>query len=107
MKLFAPLALLSATLVLAACETPTTDVVIDDPVLTDQGVVDGAPDAADSCGAARYAALVGQTLPQITVPAGTVHRSLRENDPMTLDLQPERINFLYDRSGKLLRVTCG
>ncbi|MDN3713985.1 I78 family peptidase inhibitor [Paracoccus cavernae] len=108
MKLFAPLALLSATLLLAACETDGTQVAIDAPVITDQGIVDaGTGGGPDACGAARYAGLVGQTSPQISVPAGTVHRSMRDGDPVTLDLQPARINFLYDRSGKLIKVSCG
>lgn len=109
MKLFAPLAVLSATLLLAACETDGTEVAINTPVLTDQGIVDAGAtgDASDLCGRSRYVALIGQTSPQISVPAGTIHRSARLGDPLTADLQPERITFLYDRAGKLIEVNCG
>ena len=31
----------------------------------------------------------------------------RTGDPVTMDFAPKRLNFEYDRSGKLIRVTCG
>ncbi len=95
MQLASPLALLSATLLLAACESDGV------PVVVDPGV------SADACHASDYKHLIGQTSPQITVSAGQAHRSYRTGDPVTLDLQATRLNFVYDRSGKLIDVTCG
>lgn len=61
----------------------------------------------DPCGAGAYQQYVGQTSPQISLPAGTVVRHYRTGDPITMDMAPGRINFEYDRSGKLVKVTCG
>ena len=38
---------------------------------------------------------------------GTPYRTYRSGDPVTSDFSLKRLNFEYDRSGKLLRVTCG
>ena len=54
-----------------------------------------------------YAGLVGQTNPTIKVAEGTPYRTYRAGDPVTSDFSLKRLNFEYDRSGKLLRVTCG
>ena len=81
-----------APLALAAC-AETTEVVL--------------PDASDTCGAAAYQQYVGQKSPAISLPAGTVFRDYRSGDPVTMDMAPARINFEYDRSGTLVKVTCG
>ena len=65
------------------------------------------PPAGDTCNAAAYQSFVGQRSPAITVPAGTVIRHYRTGDPVTMDLNAARINFEYDRSGRLVSVTCG
>ncbi len=62
---------------------------------------------ADACGASNYEQFVGQKSPEIVLPAGTVFRDYRSGDPVTSDLSPERINFEYDRSGVLVKVSCG
>lgn len=61
----------------------------------------------DACGAAAFQSYIGQHSPQISVPAGTVMRHFRTGDPVTADLNMERVNFEYDRSGRLVAVTCG
>lgn len=90
---------LSAPLVLAACAAqPTAEVVTDR---------DKFFDGSDACNSAAYQQYVGQKSPQISLPAGTTMRDYRTGDPVTMDMQPERINFEYDRSGTLVRVSCG
>ena len=96
MKLAMTAALLAAPLLLAACETDRTPAA--EPEVTP---------VADACGASNFKGLIGQTSPQISVPAGTEHRSYRTGDPVTMDLNPMRVNFEYDRTGKLVAVTCG
>ena len=87
-----------APLALAACAETTEVVLPDAEVIT-------AP--SDTCGAAAYQQYVGQKSPAISLPAGTVFRDYRSGDPVTMDMAPARINFEYDRSGTLVKVTCG
>ena len=104
MKAFLPL-ILSAPLLLAGCADDAAsgrDAVLGEEVTN----ADGAT-SVDSCGAATYAELVGQTNPTIRVAEGTPYRTYRTGDPVTSDFALTRLNFEYDRSGKLLRVTCG
>ncbi|MFV0411563.1 MAG: I78 family peptidase inhibitor [Paracoccus sp. (in: a-proteobacteria)] len=63
--------------------------------------------AEDACGSANYQNLVGQKSPAISLPAGTDYRQYRTGDPVTLDMRPMRINFEYDKSGTLIKVSCG
>lgn len=104
-KLFLPVAL-AAPLLLAACaEEPES---LRDAMLSGEEVTN--PDGStsiDSCGAAGYAELVGQTNPTIRVAEGTPYRTYRTGDPVTSDFAPKRLNFEYDRAGKLIRVSCG
>lgn len=98
------LALVALPLAMAACapvppSAPNVDVII----------VDETPDPTpgDSCGAANYQQYVGQQSPQISLPSGSVFRDYRTGDPVTMDLNPARLNFEYDRTGKLVKVSCG
>ena len=103
-KSFLPI-VLSAPLLLAACadEAPSgRDAVLGEEVTNADGTT-----SVDSCGAAAYAGLIGQTNPTIKVAEGTPYRTYRSGDPVTSDFSLKRLNFDYDRSGKLLRVTCG
>lgn len=61
----------------------------------------------DTCNSAAYQQFVGQRSPAISLPAGTDMRHYRTGDPVTEDMNPNRLNFEYDRSGKLVRVSCG
>lgn len=94
MKLAPPFAALAAPLALMAC-TPEA-APPSEPSST----------AEDSCGAARYAHLVGQTSPTITVPEGQMYRIAREDQPMTMELIQDRLTFIVDSRGKLLSVSC-
>lgn len=99
MKTTALAAALLAMPLVAAC---TTDTGSQTTVVTATTVT-----PTDACGAASYQAYVGQLSPQISVPAGTEMRHYRTGDPLTRDLRVDRLNFEYDRSGRLVAVTCG
>lgn len=88
------LAVLGSTALLAACAPPATTTVV-------------VPPAATECLASDYQQYVGQQSPAITLPAGTEYRHYRTGDAVTLDANPARLNFEYDRSGRLVSVTCG
>lgn len=117
-------ALLAAPMLLAACETTKTTTVLapeGSAVVAKPGAVVATPEgtvttpttvavvpaANDSCAAASYQALVGQKSPAISVPAGTEFRHYRTGDAVTMDYNPSRLNFEYNRSGALVKVTCG
>lgn len=89
------LAALGGTAALAACApAPSTTVIVTPPVNT-------------VCIADQFQQFVGQKSPAISVPAGTEVRDYRTGDPVTKDLNPARVNFEYDRTGKLVKVSCG
>ncbi|RMC34448.1 I78 family peptidase inhibitor [Paracoccus alkanivorans] len=99
MKPGLPLAAFAIPLIVSACvPTPEQEVEVTPPA-SEMG--------EDACGASRYAGLVGETSPSITLPAGTIFRHYRTGDPVTMDLNPMRLNFEYDASGKLVSVSCG
>lgn len=118
-------ALLAAPVLLAACETTKTTTVMapegaavvaqpgtvvatpSGPVTTPTTVAVVPANKGDTCGAAKYSALIGQKSPVISVAAGTEFRHFRTGEPVTMDFSPERLNFEYDRRGKLVNVTCG
>ncbi len=64
--------------------------------------------AADTCGAARFAYLVGQ---RNTVVAGTAlpegTRVILAGQPVTMDARPERLNVLIDGNAEVESVYCG
>lgn len=95
MKLVLP-AMLMAPLLMSACAQPTNTVIV--PVVTTP---------ADTCGAARYQSLVGQTGPALMLPGDALYRVYKTGDPVTADFNAARLNFETDKRGKLLRVTCG
>lgn len=100
MKFLGKAGIALAPLLLVACTVDSgEDVVIIDP--------DPVVDPADPCGAANYQQYVGQQSPAISLPAGTDFRHYRSGDPVTMDMNPNRINFEYDRSGTLVEVSCG
>lgn len=100
MRHSALIAPLFAALALAACSVNTeNDVVIPEPeVIATPG---------DECGAAAYQQYVGQKSPAISLPAGSDFRHYLTGAPVTMDMRPARLNFEYDRSGTLVKVTCG
>ena len=104
MSIIKPLAIIALPLALAACAPA--------PVQTEILIVEEttpAPEGGpgDTCGATTYQQYVGQQSPQISLPAGTTFRHYRTGDPVTMDFASGRINFEYDRGGKLIRVSCG
>ena len=103
MKPLLPL-ILAAPLLLAACDSATTarDAVLGEEVKNADGTA-----SVDTCGASAYLELVGQKNPAIKVSEGTPYRTYREGDAITEDFALKRLNFVYDKTGKLLSVTCG
>lgn len=101
MTIIKPLCLAALPLTLAACAPPPTEVIVP--------IIDETPATApgDTCGATTYQTYVGQQSPAINLPAGTTFRHYRTGDPITMDLASGRINFEYDRTGKLIKVSCG
>lgn len=95
MKPILPAILMAPLLATACAPPPTTTVIV--PVVT----------TGDTCGAARYQSLIGQTGPSLMLPGDAVYRVYKKGDPITMDMQPARLNFETDARGKLLRVTCG
>ncbi|HWL56706.1 MAG TPA: I78 family peptidase inhibitor [Paracoccus sp. (in: a-proteobacteria)] len=96
MKFALPVAMLLPLLI--ACVPEAQEVDIPAP---------STPLADDTCGANRFQDLIGQTAPTITVPANAPYRSYRTGDPVTMDFNMKRLNFEHDKSGKLVRVSCG
>ena len=95
MRLFSLIAAFGATATLAACAPPpSTTVVVTPPVQT-------------VCIADQFQQYVGQKSPAISMPPGTEFRHYRSGAPITMDYSATRVNFEYDRSGKLIRVSCG
>ncbi len=71
---------------------------------------DGSPDPAlpESCGASELAGIVGQSKSSLAPLkfSGPV-RILGENQPMTMDYNPSRLNIITDDAGIITRVWCG
>lgn len=95
MRLPLALAAVGGSAALAACTPPpsTTTVIV--------------PPVAAECLASDYQQYVGQQSPAISLPAGTVYRHYRTGEAVAEDANPARLNFEYDRSGRLISVTCG
>lgn len=84
--------------VLAACEPL--------PPAAGPGPGGGSP---DTCGAARVSAeFVGQEASTVTAAmfAAPV-RIIHPGDMVTMDFNPERLNFEVDAGGRITRVYCG
>lgn len=66
------------------------------------------PDAADTCGASAFAALIGQDAAMF--PSGTWKgpaRLIRPGQPVTMDYNPERLNVLLDSADRIVGLSCG
>jgi hypothetical protein len=91
-----------ATALLAACgTTPPVTVVPGEPRLP--------PPSEDTCRAGTYASTLGQDYRQVPpAPQGRVFRVVCTTCAMTMDFNPERLNFFYDEAnGKVVRLSCG
>ena len=85
-RILLPLALL------AACSTP--DLV-------------APPVEGDTCAAASYAGLVGNSIAAVTLPADLNHRVIGPDTAVTMDFNPERLNINVDAQGTIESLTCG
>jgi hypothetical protein len=91
-------AALAALLTAAACAAPVA--VVEGPPVPDG--------PADTCGAAPYAALVGQdatALEKVLIMRQI--RIIRPGQGVTMDYQVGRINFLIDETNRISQITCG
>jgi hypothetical protein len=67
-----------------------------------------AEEEADTCGAARFAYLVGQrntVVERTALPDGA--RVILPGQPVTTDFRAERLNVLIDGNAEVERVYCG
>lgn len=66
------------------------------------------PQIEDTCGAARFADLIGQdaTALEKVLVLGPV-RVIRPGDAVTKDFRPARINFMINESEAIRMVDCG
>ncbi|MFO8128188.1 I78 family peptidase inhibitor [Yoonia sp.] len=66
------------------------------------------PHIEDTCGAAEFADLIGQkaTALETTLLLGPV-RIIRPGDAVTMDFQPNRINFIIDVNETIRMIDCG
>lgn len=62
---------------------------------------------ADDCGAAGYAAFVGQPVAAVTLPDTVNHRIIGPDDAVTMDYISERLNIRYGDDGLVEEVYCG
>jgi hypothetical protein len=66
------------------------------------------PQLEDTCGAARFADLIGQdaTALEKVLVLGPV-RVIRPGDAVTMDFQPIRINFMINEHETIRTIDCG
>ena len=99
-----PLAPAAAALaLLAACATPP-------PAVVDPPRGPALPPASvDTCRAATYADLLGEDYRSVpAAPEGRVFRVVCTTCPMTMDFNPDRVNFMYEQAtGRVVQLTCG
>lgn len=64
--------------------------------------------AADTCGAARFAHLVGQG-PEAARALGLPLRAriIGHGEPVTMDYLPDRLNITLGPDGKIRQISCG
>ncbi|MBJ3763268.1 hypothetical protein ILP92_10970 [Maribius pontilimi] len=90
-------ALILPFLALAACQTSPADAPSASPVV-----------APAACGADRYQSFVGGPVAAAQQAAGqSITRVYAQGDPVTMDLIPERINFVTDGNGTVVQIACG
>ncbi len=102
------LAVLAATLALAACtssesETPPPQAVAEAPPAPPP------PPPEDSCKSADFRYLIGQNKSQIPVPTDPSKRRVTcTTCPVTMDYRPDRLNIVFDaQTGIVKEVKCG
>lgn len=102
---------LLATLALAACEAPSGTPV---PPAPAPGADPGMPapvlpsPADDTCGASELATYIGQDAAILeTARFANPVRVIRPGDAVTMDLNPQRLNFELDALDEIVRIRCG
>lgn len=97
MKLYGKLTVVAALFALSACQhatKPDTEQVQDSE--------------NDRCGASQYQSYTGKPLEALQdVRVSGPVRAIPYNSAVTMDFNLNRLNFLGDRDGKIIRVYCG
>lgn len=104
--------LLASLLAVAACSTPQDTPPPAPPPPVAKVAPPREPEgpvAADACNAAAHRYLIGRPRAEIPVPVQpNLQRVLCTSCPMTMDHNPNRLNFLFDAgSGRITEVRCG
>ena len=93
---------------LAACVPQQEEPVANFPVVPAPVVPAPVVPAEDTCGAGPLQDLVGQDRAVLSgMRFAQVLRVYEEGQPVTMDLNPERLNIQYSKRGKIQSVTCG
>ena len=68
----------------------------------------GTQPPPDTCGASRYAHLMGQPKSEAPPPDSMPnYRLAAVGDPLTMDLNPQRLNIFYDpATGRIVGIRC-
>ena len=93
----------AALALLAACASPP-------PTVADPPRGPALPPASvDTCRAATYADLLGEDYRSVpAAPEGRVFRVVCTTCPMTMEFNPNRVNFMYEQAtGRVVQLTCG
>ena len=94
--------LLSAVLMTGGCMTPQESAA-------PAGNRLGVQPAPDTCGASRYANLLGRPYTEAPAPGSiSPYRLFGTNDPVTMDYSEQRLNIIYDREngGRIVGIRC-
>lgn len=93
-------------LALAAACAPRGDGETAAPAATEEQLT-GIPED-DTCGAARYAHLIGRPidLPGMVEPTADL-RHIFPDSQVTMDFREDRVNFRIDDEGRIGEITCG
>ena len=68
----------------------------------------GLPDPSGTCGAAQLSHLIGQDRSAISgMRFAHPLRVIEPGQPVTMDLNPDRLNIQLTKSGKIAAINCG
>lgn len=99
----------AATLILAACATPPPAPAPQPDPPSAPPPVAAPPPPPDTCGVEAVRGLVGRPRTEIPVPLRPeLQRVACTTCPVTLDFNPNRLNFFFDaQTGLIKEVKCG